>query len=77
MMKTIAVSELRSNLMKVLKEIEHGSSLDVTSRGKVVARLVPPDYAMKLARSKLNELGKRAKIHDIISPIGVNWEADN
>jgi glyoxylase-like metal-dependent hydrolase (beta-lactamase superfamily II) len=56
-------------LMKVLKEIEHGTSLNITSRGKVVARLVPPDFVRIEARKKLEEIGKTAKLADIISPI--------
>ena len=76
-MKSIAVSELRANLMKVLKEIEHGSSLDITSRGRVVAKLVPPSYSRSLARKKLAEIGRRAKIHDIVSPIDEEWKVNN
>ena len=49
-MDTISVSNLRANLMKVLREIEHGSIIDITSRGRVVAKLVPPDFTRKLAR---------------------------
>ena len=74
-MDTIAVSDLRANLMKILKQIEHGSAVDITSRGKVVAKLVPPDYARKIAREKLKKLGKNAVLGDIISPIDVQWEA--
>ena len=76
-MKSIAVSELRANLMKILKDIEHGSSLDITSRGRVVAKLVPPDFSRKSARMKLIEVGKTAKINDVISPIDEKWEAIN
>ena len=74
-MDTIAVSDLRTNLMKILKEIEHGSEVDITSRGKVVAKLVPPDFTRKIAREKLKELRKNAVLDDIISPIDVQWEA--
>jgi len=74
-MDTIAVSDLRANLMKILKQIEHGSAVDITSRGKVVAKLVPPDYAIKIAREKLKEIGKKAVLGDIISPIDVQWKA--
>ena len=74
-MDTIAVSDLRANLMKVLKEIEHGSTVDITSRGKVVAKLVPPDYIRETAIEKLKELGKNAVLDDIISPIDVQWNA--
>jgi prevent-host-death family protein len=74
-METIPVSDLRANLMKVLKKIEHGSVVDITSRGKVVAKLVPPDYTRKIAREKLKELRKNAVLGDIISPINVQWES--
>ncbi|MBN1292302.1 MAG: type II toxin-antitoxin system prevent-host-death family antitoxin [Candidatus Latescibacteria bacterium] len=72
-MDTIAVSKLRSNLMKVIKEIESGSSVDITSRGKVVARLVPPDFTRDIARQKLEMLSKTAVIHDVLSPIDETW----
>jgi len=73
-MQTIAVNELRANLMKVLKKIEYGESLDITSQGKVVAKLVPPEYSREKARNKLKEIRKRAVIHDVISSIDVEWE---
>jgi prevent-host-death family protein len=73
-MDTIAVSELRENLMKVLKEIERGTAIDITSRGKVVARLVPPDYSRERARDRLKEIQKTAVLGDIISPIDVQWD---
>ncbi len=76
-MQSIAVSNLRANLMKILKQINHGASLDITSRGKVVAKLVPPDYTKTLARKKLIEIGKKAKVYDVISPIGEKWEVNN
>ena len=73
-MQQIAVSELRANMMRILKKIEHGASIDITSRGHVIAKLVPPDYSKKLARKKLDEIGKRAKIGDVNSPIGTIWK---
>ena len=76
-MDTIAVSELRANLMSVLREIEHGSSINITSRGVVVARLVPPDFNQKKARKRLLEIGESAKIGDILSPIDTQWEVLN
>ncbi len=74
-MQSIAVSELRSKLMKVLKEIELGSSIDITSRGRVVARLVPPDFSRELAKNKLQVLSTTAILHDVTSPIDADWEA--
>ncbi len=75
-MESIAVSDFRANLMKVLKQIEHGASLDITSRGKIVAKLVPPDYTKTLAREKLDILRENAKVYDVLSPVEENWEAD-
>lgn len=74
-MTSIAVSEFRANLMKVLKQIENGSTINITSRGKVIARLVPPNDTIKIARKKLNEISRTAILHDVISPIDVEWEA--
>jgi prevent-host-death family protein len=76
-METIGVSELRANLMQVLKKIEQGASLTVTSRGKVVAKLVPPDYSRREAKEKLHALGNTAEVHDIISPIDEPWEMES
>jgi len=75
--QSIAVSELRANLMKVLKQIEHGSSITITSRGRVVAKLIPPEESIKMAEEKLNRIRKTAKIHDVISPSSENWKADS
>ena len=74
-MQTIAVSELRANIMKVLKDVEHGSNVSITSRGKVVAKLVPPDYTQENARKKLKEISTMAIIGDVISPVESSWEA--
>lgn len=76
-MESIAVSDFRANIMKVLKQIEHGASLDITSRGKIVAKLVPPDYTRTLARDKLDLLRETAKVYDVLSPIEENWEANS
>ncbi len=75
-MQSIAVSDLRANLMKVLKSIEGGLTLIITSRGKEVAKLMPPSYPKKVAEYKLAELSKTAQIHDIITPLGEKWDAD-
>jgi prevent-host-death family protein len=61
-MDTIAVSDLRSNLMKILKQIEHGSEVDITSRGKVVAKLVPPDYTRKNCKREIEEVREKCNV---------------
>ena len=75
-MGTIAVSELRANLKKVMQRVEHGETLEITSMGKVVARLVPPEDKQKTARKKLKEIAATAVLRDVISPLDVQWEAE-
>ncbi len=76
-MTKIAVSELRANLMKVLNDIQHGAQIQITSRGKVIAQLVPADAAQVNAKTVLQELSSNAIIRDIISPVEESWEATN
>ena len=75
-MDSVAVSDLRANLMKILKQIELGSVVDITSRGKVVAKLVPPDYTREMAKEKLKELRKSAVVGDVISSLESKWEVN-
>lgn len=44
-MKTTTVRELRNNYARVLKWVASGQEIQVTRRGKVVAKVVPPDGA--------------------------------
>ncbi len=76
-MTTIAVSELRANLMKVLEEIKHGAQIQITSRGKIVAQLVPADAAQEDAKAALQQLSSSAFIGDVLSPIDETWNAAN
>jgi prevent-host-death family protein len=76
-MQSVAVSELRANLLKILKRIEQGSSISITSRGRVVAKLIPPEESIKIAEEKLARIRKTAKIHDVLSPVSENWKADS
>jgi antitoxin (DNA-binding transcriptional repressor) of toxin-antitoxin stability system len=41
-MKTATVADLRNNFRRVSALIDNGESIDITKRGRVVARLVPP-----------------------------------
>ena len=68
-MRSIAVSDLRANLSKILKDIEDGTSINITYRGKEIAKLVPPDIIRDEARKKLEQIAKSAQLNDVISPI--------
>ena len=41
-MKTIPVSDLRSNLKHILALVKEGKTIDITQRGKVIASIHPP-----------------------------------
>jgi prevent-host-death family protein len=74
-MDVIAVSELRANITKIIKKVEQGASINITSRGNVVAKLVPPGNTKEIAKTELNKLRKNAFIGDIISPVDSDWDA--
>lgn len=44
-MKSTTVRELRNNYSKVLKWVAKGEEVEVTRRGKVVAKVIPPEGA--------------------------------
>ena len=57
--KTVGVRELRANLSSLLREAKQGRSVQVVSRGEVLAQLVPPEPTVKKPR----QLGRlRGKI---------------
>lgn len=48
-MRTVAVSELRNNLMSLIKKVQAGENIIVTSRGHEVAKLVTADKVMRFS----------------------------
>lgn len=75
-MEDIKLTELRQNLPAYLKQVEQGRELRITSRGKVVARLVPAENAAEAARARLKALRKTARVGDVIAPTGERWRAE-
>lgn len=75
-MKSLAISELRANLMKAIEQVKKGKSIVITSHGKPVAQLVPPIDKREESRASLKALRKTAVIGDVVSPTGEIWEAD-
>jgi len=73
-MQTINISDFRSNLLKYLEVANSGEQISVTSNGKLLATITPPENQKEQARQKLKELASSAKIHDIISPIDCDWD---
>ena len=73
-MVTVGVNTLKRNLSDVLKKVENGESISITSRGHEIALLVPPESKMEKARRLLQELRKTAFVGDVISPVTEEWE---
>jgi len=73
-METISVSELRANLTNVIDEVKNGKTILITSHGKPVAQIIPSSDRRKEVIAKLKALRKTAKIGDMVSPVGEQWE---
>ncbi len=42
-MSSVNLKEARARLSDIVSAVEHGESVTITRRGKIVARLVPPE----------------------------------
>jgi prevent-host-death family protein len=74
-MRAVNVTELRNHLQKYLSDASRGNEILVTSHGNVIARIIPPVNAKSEAIASLEQLRKRCKIGDVISPIDEDWDA--
>ena len=74
-MTIVAISELRAHLPAFIKKVRKGEEIILTSRGKAVAHLVPPDKAKRQAQKSLKALRQKCRIGDILSPIEAPWGA--
>ena len=72
----INVTELRNHLPAYLGKVKRGEEVAVTSRGKVIARLVPEPDECGAARSRLEALRITSWVGDVLSPSGEFWEAE-
>ena len=76
-MPDINVTELRKRLPYYLKQVERGTELRITSRGKVIARIIPEKDEVEAAYKRLMKLRGTMIKDDIIEPVkNTNWTAD-
>ena len=76
--RQVSVTELRQNLPTYLASVRKGgATIDVTSHGKVIARIVAGGDPGEEARARLVEARARARIGDVLSPIDVKWNAEH
>ncbi len=75
-MISVGISSFRQNMFKYMKSIERGKSIQLVSHGREVAIVIPPSNRYEIAREKLKELRKTAKVGDVISPVESKWDAE-
>jgi prevent-host-death family protein len=75
-MQEVNVSELRNRLPEYLARAESGEEILVTRRGRVVARLSAAQDTRAAAKRALEVLRDRARVGDVVSPVGEVWEAE-
>ena len=76
MSSSVSVTQLRQNLPDYLKQVQEGKEVEVTVRGKVIARIVPEAAKSERAKKRLTELRKTAKVGDVTAPTGAVWTGD-
>lgn len=72
----VNVTELRQNLPSYLAEVRKGGVIEVTSRGKVIARIIAGGDPQREARERLVAAREKSCIGDVTSPIGAEWDAE-
>ena len=75
-MPQVSVTTFRRHIPDYLAKVRQGEDISLTSRGKVIACLVPPVDQHTKAREELAVLRKNCHIGDIISPVDTPWEVD-
>lgn len=71
----VNVTEFRNHLPAYLSKVKTGEEVALTSRGTVIARLVPEvDESLK-AREWLAAIRAKSWVGDVVSPLDEEWEA--
>jgi len=75
-MSSVPVTEFRRHFASYLERVQRGEELELTSHGKVVARIGPPADRKVEARRFLAQVRETATFTDLESPIDAEWDAD-
>ena len=75
-MQTVNTTEFRQRLPSYLRQAEAGEEIRITSRGRVIARLLPEEDSVAVARRRLDALQNPVNLGDIESPLGEEWNAE-
>ena len=74
-METVNTTEFRQHLPSYLRRAA-GEEIRITSRGRVIARLLPEEDRIAAARRRLDALQGQVKLGDVESPSGEEWNAE-
>ena len=74
-MNTINISDFRSNLLKYLEISKSGEDVSITSNGKLLATITAPQDQKELAQTQLRSIAESAKVYDVVSSTGSEWDA--
>lgn len=76
-MHCVSVSDLRQNLPAFLKRVQAGEQLQITSRGRVIARIEPKRDAAEEARQWLLTFRDRVSLGDVVHAVpDLEWSGD-
>jgi len=80
-MTRVSVSHLRQHLPTYLKRVQQDEAIEITSRGRVIARLESEHDPAQEARRWLENLKGRVTLVDVLSPLGPDatdaaWSGD-
>jgi prevent-host-death family protein len=74
-MKTLGVGELKEHIDEILRMVEEeGETIDVTKRGKVIARVVPANEPEKTVKKDLKSFWEETD--RLAAEIGSHWKGD-
>jgi len=68
-MARVSVSHLRQHLPAYLKRVQQGEAIQITSHGRVIARLEAEHDPAETAREWLQGLQGRVTLVDVVSPL--------
>lgn len=74
-MEHVNITEFRARLRDYLSHANSGQTISILSRGKEIARLLPPEPKAKDAKKTLARWRKTCRIGDVVSPIDTEWSA--
>jgi len=76
-MQQVKISDLRSHLPDYIKMVTAGEQIQITSYGKIIARIVPEIDEVQAAQKRLDATRGTMIVGDVMEPIDIVWSADS